>query len=402
VQGAVRVDVVDVDGRPLAGVNVCVSGAPDCVATDAAGRAAFPRVPVGIRGLDASDPDFLPAFQTVQVTENVTGQARVAMTPGNRYTTAVLATAGRLRDDPATLDVDVDFVLVDGDGAPVTSLSGADVTLEGFDCGFAYCGAGLGGGFSPLGASTLAPIAAGARQPYAAVMLIDPGTVNRSRTVDAPEFAPGLARFVTSATARDRVIVAAPQAIDGSCALRTVALVASGGAAGTVSLPPGATAGCPIELSDLIAAALPLAASATGSVSPTRRAVIVLTERGYDLDARAADAVVDAAAARGISLWLVSLGGGSGASARTRGGFLDVHQSRGQLRPAFAALDALLSGTLPAFRLTGTYRTGGEPFRPGGEPFRSIEPLIAAKSVTVPTGARLRYQEFAVVVPRRF
>jgi hypothetical protein len=386
--GSLTASIADVDGRALADVSVCVNGPGDgrCVKTDASGTAAFSGLPAGDWSVGTYHPDFLTEYARVTVRDGGTHAFRAALTPGDRYVLVTLASRGRLAADGKSVDAELDVALLGRDGRGLATLAPMDFEFGGVDCGFWYCGAGLGGGMAPVtGSFAGRALAASARRPYDAVLLVDTGGRTNSRWPQPGTLRADLDRLLGSPPVGGTIVVAAPRADAQGCAVRRVA--ATDGSAPS-KLPDGALEGCERTFTDLLTDAIAIAAALPRRDVPARRAVVVLTPVAED-----SGAALERAAAAGVELWVVTGFGGEGLALLGRGAYASFYESGAQMKPLLAGLDGLLAGSVSGYRLNVTYSAGGAPMRPDDR----IYPYLDVK---LPTGSRLSLQSFAVPTTR--
>ena len=177
--GSIAVEVSGPAGEPLGGVSVDLNGGFNgrAATTGADGRLVFKDVPVGEASLAVCQPGYFNAYvRPVVVTRDTMTTSAIRLERRTAATAVLLGARPTLAALGHSLIVEVDFVLLDGAGQAIETLTESSVTAPQPDCGFGYCILSRSGGYDSyeiarLGGFTLLP--AQNRRPIAAGVLIE-------------------------------------------------------------------------------------------------------------------------------------------------------------------------------------------------------------------------------------
>jgi hypothetical protein len=364
--------VGDVNGTPIEGAVVTVDGGgtPIRARTGAEGVATLVGVPTG----DVSITIVAPAFETLRFTSRLPGGV-TAVTMDATGAWAIgraIVLGSRMLDraaDGSTLTFAVDVAVVDANSAAIETLTGADFRVRTVDCGWGgprECASDAGGNASPNGgnfsadggpeAFRLQPPAG--RRPYAVALLAE-----RSAEIsDWGARAAALKSFFAAIGGNDAASLATVEARNGASIFAPLGPFTRDGRVYLDAIDRlGAPAGGAPELTPGLEQAIQLAAAARNSVtSGAQPMVIALARQGLTVAefgavsalARQADVQVGAVGTDSDNYGLTEL------AARTGGIAVQYSDSR-QLGIIFGAMDRVLAGVLPYYRMS--FRLQGEP-----------------------------------------
>jgi len=373
--GKLTVRVTDVQGIPLPGVEVRVSGKSTPVATDSNGNARFDTVAAASLQVTARlNNDYHDGYAKVQVWANQEAQVTVPLAHRSDTMLATLAARNAtVTDAGATLRFDVRVVPFDREARVNESMTAA--SFQAFDleyCGWDDCIQTAGLDRHPdvveRRIASVRFVPGGARVRYAAGLLFDVEDAGTAATLATVAEAPRAARyFVERVVQGDAVALAAVNASTDTAAIRRLGGFDTDGRnyldeLQSLSLPATLAAGV-LQATDALASWTSTEAPAGAS----RWAVVVSGRYG---DGQSGSLLVPTAAeslaaSRGARLLLVgSLVEVPQLTALSGGGFLGVTY-RVQWAPAMKAMDALLSESAAGYDLTYELRAAPGTFNSG-------------------------------------
>jgi hypothetical protein len=390
------VTAVDVTGAPIAGATVTVTDEEASYAstTGANGTASFANLAAGEATVSISAADFetLEFALSLQRSANSLKAYVRAVGEWAIGTSLVLGTSVIERtSDGHALTFDVDVAVIDRDGAALETLTGTDFSLMAIDCGWggprdcasdaAGNATGESGSFSPAGSA----LTSGLRSPAARRAYVADIVVERSiATAGWDSRVSALTAFFSGLGGNDRASLATVQMDDWITTFTPFGPFTNDGSrfidgiAGLLTEPTGPQ---PLLLEPLQESIRRVADAAQDPGFPGDPFVVVLGAAWLTVPEM--DSVVATASQHGVRIATIGNGefGLTEAAMRTGGFIHDAYDWR-QLDMVFGAMDQLLSGTLPSyrlrFRIEGTIGT----FVPGGN--AKIR-LLTRVPTTIPT-----------------
>jgi len=369
-----HVDLVDVNQVPIADAQVAITtaGSTQQSRTGADGTATFTDLRVGESTLTVNADGFEPAESTLLIARGtqrqlLTMEARDAWSVGRAV---VLGTHVVDRAvDGSTLTYSIDVAVIDTDSDALTTLTSDQFANPGYDCGWGGprdCasdaqGNSTGAIYPDGDAEAFEFMPASESHPYIVSVLAE-----RSNDItDWNQRGPALKSFFASLDGNGVAQLSSVQTRSGSTGLAVLGPFTSDGASylqaiDSLSAP---AAEAPAMLDALMESMRRAALADDGGVSGAERTVLVMARQG--LTPSEIDTVKTLSAVSGVHVSTVftstsSWYGFSEASMRT-GGFVADFQDPRQLAMIFGAMDSLLSGTPPhyrmQFRLKGAPRT---------------------------------------------
>jgi hypothetical protein len=372
-----RIRVYDVTGAPIEGavVTITASGVTFQATTSATGSARFEDVPTGLADISVSAAGFdSKAFELetgpepepwlVEVTLDATGAWAIgrAIVLG---TDMVERTA-----DGGAMTFSVDVAVIGENSTALEMLTSSDFSLVSIDCGWGGprdCASDAAGNATPNFGHDGPPEAFGLQPPSARHAYVVGVLVERSEAVtDWYARAPALSSFFAQLGGNDVANLASVQTENGSATLEVLGPFTSDGSTYFDAIDQLAyPAGSPPPLLEAILESIQRVADAEGFGIPgAERTVLVLTGQGMTVPE--VDAATAVARKAGVRISTINSGYGLPEIAVRTGGFVaDVSDPR-QWAMVFGAMDQLLAGTLPYYRMQfrlkgspGTFVTGG-------------------------------------------
>lgn len=376
--GTLSVRVQDVTGQPISGADVRVStpGGEIRATTGADGVARVAGLPSGEVTVSVSAAGFVSGSFTTADRDlhSISLQAIDEWSVGSAI---VLGTHMLERAvDGSTLTFSVDVAVINASSAAIESLTGSDFEVVPVDCSWfgprecASDPAGnappSGGYFGPDGGAMsfgLQPPAA--RRPYLVGVLVE-----RSRAIpDWNDKVPALKSFFTALGGNDGASLETVETINGSSAYTPLGPYTSDGRAymDAIDRLPGSTGDPPALLDSLKDSIRRAAAARSASTTAVESTVLVLSQQGLTV----AQLNEAAALARQLGVHVSSVGVqfgeyGLAETAVRTGGLAAQYEDPRRLGMIFGALDQLLAGTLPYYRMTFRIRGGNDTFVAGG------------------------------------
>lgn len=377
--GAV-VQVVDVNGKPIVGsvVSITAGGVKRETTTGADGSARFFDLPTGDATLAVTAAGFESqtwdlALRRGSVSSGVTLNAAGAWAIGRAV---VLGTRMIERaSDGSAMTFSVDLAVLGENSEALQTLTSSDFTVQPIDCGWggprdcasdaAGNATGSGGNFSPDGpARSFSLQPPSVRHPYLVGVLAERSTA----VTDWDARVPALKSFFTTLGGNDSASLASVQTEDRAATLTVLGPFTSDGrtyldAVEQLARPAGDP---PAVLDSLLESIRRAAAASTGQIPKLERTVLVLATPS--MSTSDIDAVTALARQSGVRISTVVRDNyGFPEMAVRTGGFVASVDDPRQLGMVFGAMDQLLAGTVPYYRMqfrlvgatTGTFVPGG-------------------------------------------
>ncbi len=368
-----KVRVGDVNGRAIAGASVTVTAAGTTrqATIGADGSAVFPDLPVGPVDFSASaagfdsptrSSTFRPTYALLQ-RDGSNQEARLTLISSREWSVGRAILLGtrmvERASDGSAMTFSVDIAVIDENSEAIQTLTAADFSVIAIDCGWggprdcasdaAGNATGISGLFEPEGGAQsfgLQPPAA--RRPYLVGVLAE-----RSADVrDWDQRVPALKSFFTALGGNDSASLASVQTEGGSATLKVLGLFTSNGRSYFDAIDQLAQlAGSPPAILDSLSETIRRTAAARDDGNRGAEAgVLVMSEQGLSVsDIDAATALAQRLRVRISTIGRESFGLPE-ISVRTGGLAAEIDDPR-QLGMVFSAMDRLLAGTTPHYRM---------------------------------------------------
>jgi hypothetical protein len=361
-----EVRVTDPDGNPVpyAQVDViapAVSGTWTTGYSDGSGIVVFDSVPIGSVSAFASGWPSHYSSDQVEVEIATGARATLSLTIAPVYPgTAILLATRRISSAPdgSAIEVEADIAVVDPSGQPIAGIDASQVTLPSWDCGdwdpdcIIDDESQDAGHWMPVteAPSAFESLPGSAPSPYAAGLLVDQGTY-----VGAEHWEPGrkeaIVEFLDSFDPANSVALAEFRSLLGSSS----AVQYNGGFTSDPTELRAAAMSLEWRVggNSAVAEAVPEMIGMIDWLAPPQAWHLVLVRPAWrELTAHEVRLAIAASTAYGIPVNAIAPGdlGTTAAVART-GGALLIARFPAQMRTAFRALDSVLSGSMPFYRM---------------------------------------------------
>jgi hypothetical protein len=365
----------DPSGGPIDGasVTVTVAGSQYRATSNALGVAAFASLPRGdvvmtveADGYDTPTFPIFLGFGPLDVWLKEEGWWTVG-----RPIVLGTRTVGRASDGSA-LTFSIDVAVIGPNSQALQTLTGADFTIGGVDCGWGGprdCASDAAGNATGIdgvfawdgGVNFLGLQPATAREPYIVSVLAE----RSNRVTDWDTRAPALKSFFSSVGGSDLVGLSSAQIEDGVATLTSLGPFTSAG--GTYAAAIDALAQ-PVGDQPLLPAAIPESiqrvAEARANIGYAADATVLILGAPVVMDE--ADFAAAVTLARQLGVHISDVGDNYAYLSVRTGGFVAPIDDPRQLAMVFGAMDQLLAGTLPFYRMEfhlngtpGTFQSGG-------------------------------------------
>ncbi len=362
--------VTDVTHTPISGAVVTIASGNALFEsiTNAEGRASLAGAPSG----DVTVSVEAAGFETLTfATRFPEGARSVSLHAEGEWAIARPISLGARMlgraSDGSTLTFSVDVAVVGPSSAAIENLTSAHFEVLEIDCGWSGprdCASDAsgkasadGGRFGPDGGALsfgLQPPST--RRPYVVGVLAE-----RSRAMGGAEWrAAGLKAFFGALGGNDQASLAAVESIGGTPTLTALGPFTSDGRTyfDAIDGLAGSEAEPPVILSSLSESIRRAAAARDSAPTPVDATVLVIATES--LTVAESDAITALARQLGVRVSaVVSYNWGLPEAAVRTGGFVAEFGDSRQLGPIFGAMDSLLAGTLPYYRLE--FRIKGKP-----------------------------------------
>jgi hypothetical protein len=373
------VQVNDVTGKPISGavVTAAAAGVQVQATANAAGVAQLSGVPTG----EVSVTVAAPSFESEQFTTRLSG-ASTSITlkaAGEWAIGRAFVLNSRMLDrapDGSTLTFTADVAVIDANRAAIQNLASSDFQVEGIDCGWGGprdCATDAegnappsGGHFRPDGgAESFGLQPPSARRPYVAGIVVERSLAMRAW----PEIPPALRKFFQTVGGNDAASLATVSVVNSAAITEVLGGYSSSG----LPLLPIIDQLAPVAkdspaLLQAIQDAIQRAAAARNSVTNGAEPYVVMLANG-GLSPAQFTLLGGIARQAGVRIGAVVSGElfyGLTELATRSGGFVAPYSDPRQLSQIFAALDSVLAGSQPFYRMTfrvkgapGTFVAGG-------------------------------------------
>jgi|PlaIllAssembly_1097288.scaffolds.fasta_scaffold37501_2 hypothetical protein len=364
--GTLEVRVVDPDGVPVPYAQVNVNAPADSGTwmtsySDGSGIAVFSAVPTGPVAASANGWPSYYSSDPVQLEIETGIRAHVALTIAPVYAGTAVVLATRYisgTPDGSEIEVEADIAVVDPSGQPITGIDASQVTLPPWDCGdwdplcIVYDDGQDAGHWIPVTGTPNAFewMLGSATSTYAAGLLVDQGTY-----VGAEHWDPGrkeaIVEFLDSFDPANSVALAEFRSLLGPS---PVVQYNGGFTSDASELRPTA-----MSLEWRVGGGSPVAQALSEMIgmidwlAPPQTPDLVLVRPAWrELTAQEVQSTVAASGAFGIPVNAIAPGDlGTTAAVSRTGGALLIARFPAQMRTAFRALDAVLSGSMPFYRM---------------------------------------------------
>lgn len=375
----VEIQVVDVNGTPIVGsvVTVTAGGVQRQTTTSADGSARLRDLPTGDAAVAVTAAGFESttwnsALGGGSVSWGVTLNATGAWAVGRAV---VLGTRMIERaSDGSAMTFSVDLAVLGENSEALQTLTSSDFTVQAIDCGWggprdcasdaAGNATGSGGNFSPAGpAQSFSLQPPSVRHPYLVGVLAERST----EVTDWDARVPALKSFFATLGGNDSASLASVQTEDRAATLTVLGPFTGDGrtyldAIDQLARPAGSP---PAILESLLESIRRVAAAGTGQIPGEERTVLVLATPW--MSTSDIDAVTALARQSGVRISTVVRDNyGFPEMAVRTGGFVANVDDPRQLGMVFGAMDRLLAGTVPYYRMqfrvvgsAGTFVSGG-------------------------------------------
>lgn len=364
--GALEVRVVDSDGTPVPYAQVNVNAPADSSTwttgySDGSGIVVFSALPIGSVSAYASGwPSYYSSDQVqVQIATGARTSLSLTIAPAYAGTAIVLATRHiSSTPDGSEIELEADIAVVDPSGQPISGIDASQMMLPPWDCGdwdpycMVYDDGQDAGQWMPVTGTPNAFewLPGSAPSTYAAGLLVDQGS-----SVALEHWDPGrkeaIVEFLDSFDPANSVALAEFGWLPG----QSFAVRYNGGFVSNAAELRDAALSLDLRVggSSPVEQAIPDMLAMIDWLAPPQERNLVLVQSDWrEWTAQEVQSAVAASEQWGIPVNVVAPGyvGGAAAVARS-GGALLIARFPAQMRTAFRALDAVLSGSIPFYRV---------------------------------------------------
>lgn len=399
--------VNDVNGTPIGGAVVTVSGGGVRVEAiaNAAGVAQLPASPTG----EVSMTVAAPSFESAQVMTRLSGgKSSITLKALGEWAIgrAFVLNAKTVdrATDGSTLTFTVDVAVIDANRNAIQNLGSSDFQLTSIDCGWGGardCASDAngnappsGGYFGPdSGAESFALMPPSARRPYVAGIVVE----RSLRMFDWPQVAPAVRQFFQTIGNNDAASLATVSVVNGASVMEVLGGYSSSGLAYLPLIEQLTSQDVdPPSSRQIIQEAIERAAAARNSVSSGAEPFVVILGRS-GLSPAEFTLLSGMARQAGVRIGVIANGDlyyGLTELATRSGGFAVQYADPRQLGMIYGALDSVLAGAQPFYRMT--FRVKGTPgtFVAGGNAKIWLQVRVPA-----PMPSRGVWAQFDVPIP---